>query len=211
MIRVNALVFLFLVQFLLILFGLSVVLFRQKKKFIMKDIVSSGEIHRLRDEVENLGQRNEQLAVWKDMFNTLQTKVEQIRSVNAKLKDSIALLVPEAERSKEYEQLISDFEKNNNELDMCIGTLRKENSELDHKTKSFARDIDKLKKKLEQSVSNEEHKNILAQKKSLELKVEGLKEELAQITKEYDNLQKNYVWLEKEYNALYKNTQQEGS
>jgi chromosome segregation ATPase len=205
MIKVNALAFLFIIQFMLTFLGLTVFLYLQNKKLSVKEIISRGEINRLRSEIQDKEKINTELLAWKDMFDNLQKKFEQIKGVNAKLKEAIALLIPEAQRSKEYEQLIADIEQNNKELDMCINTLQKENEELDKKAKSFQREISELSTELQHSVSMEEFKKVSAEKKRLEIQVERLKEELDSMTKQYENLEKNYIWLEKEYNALYKN------
>lgn len=205
MIKVNALAFLFILQFLVIFLGFTILLFFRYRKLNVREIISRGEANRLREELEHMEGQHVELSSWKEMFNNLQEKFDHIRGVNTTLKESIATLIPEADRSKKYEQLISEIEQNNKELDTCIGELQKENKQLNKNSKTFERDLDQLSRKLDLSVSKEAYNNLKAQKKSLELKFEKLKKDLAAKTREHESLQKNYVWLEKEYNALYEN------
>lgn len=205
MIKVPALLLLFLIQFLLISLGLAIFLFIRHKKLHVKSTISQGEIRRLENEIKQHKEEISGLSSWQEMFNNLQGKFEQVNSVNAKLKEMIDFLIPEAERSKEFQEIINEVEQNNKDLGTCIGTLQKENEALSQQMKTFEKEVGGLSKKLKDSVKKEEYQSVLSEKQSLEKKVERLKEDLEKKTKDYEKLEKNYIYLEKEYNALYKN------
>jgi chromosome segregation ATPase len=211
MIRISALIFLFTIQFLLIFWGLAVFLFLRNKKLIIKSTISQGEIRRLENEIKQYKEEITGLSGWQEMFNNLQGKFEKVNSVNSKLKAMIDVLVPEAERSREFQEIINEVEQNNNELGTCIGALQKENEALNQQMKTFEKDVSGLSRKLKDSVKKEEYQSVLNEKQSLERKQERLREELENKTKEYEKLEKNYIYLEKEYNALYNNFKGEQS
>jgi len=202
LIKVNALAFLFIIQFLLIFFGLTIFLFIKYRKLTIKEVITRGEISRLKSEIEGQTKENILLLRWRDMFIDLREKFELIKNNNIKLKETINLLIPEAQRTKEYEQLLADIESNNKELDMCIGTLQKENENLNQRVKSFTVEMDELTHKLEHSVSEDKYQSLAAEKN---LEIKKLEEALKEQVRRYENLEKNYVWLEKEYRALYRN------
>jgi hypothetical protein len=81
-----------------IFLGMTVFLFVQYRKQTTKTIISKGEIMRLKDEIGNQVQKTTEISAWKTMFDDLKKKFEYIRRINTKLKKSIALLVPEAQR-----------------------------------------------------------------------------------------------------------------
>lgn len=191
--------------------GLSLYLFLRYKKLSIKEVISRGEANRLRDELKNMEMPNDEVSGWENKFSDLQTKFEQVKTINDKLKESINKLIPEAKRTKEHEKIIRDIEQSYVELDSFIGTLRKEKEQLYTKTRDYEIDMSKLSQKLEHSVPKEEYDKLNTQKKSLELKFDKVKKDLEDQVKEYDNLQKNYVWLEKEYNALYSNINEDRS
>ncbi len=205
MIKVPPLVLLFLIQFLLIFLGLTIFLFLRNRKLSVKAIIVRGEANRLKSELTHMESKNVELSDSKNTLSDLQKKFEEVKNINAKLKDSINKLIPEAERTKEHEQVIRDIEQSYAELDSFIAILRKEKEQLHEKSKSSESYINKLEKKLKQSVSKEEYDNLKAHNKSLELRFEKLKKDLEDKTGECESLQKNYIWLEKEYNALYNN------
>jgi predicted RNase H-like nuclease (RuvC/YqgF family) len=150
-------------------------------------------------------EKDAQLVLLKQMLDDFEKKFEKIRDANAKLKESIALLIPEAERSKEYEKIIEQIEKTNRELNVCVNSLKYENKNLDKKAKSLQIDLEMLKRKIDSTVDKSEYEKILKEKGVLEEKVKQLEKKLADQVKEYEKLSKDYQWLEKEYNALYKN------
>lgn len=209
MIKVHALAFLFLIQFLLIFLGLSVFLFLRHKKVNTKVVVSQGEIRRLESEIDNRKKEIAGLLRWKDMFNDLQQKFEKMKSINKKLMETIDVLVPEAERSKEFAELLVEMEQSKKDLDSCIGTLQKENEALSEQMRFSRDEIAGLSGKLKESVSKKDFQKVLNEKMGLETKVHELEEELKMKTKEYEKLEKNFVYLEKEYNALYRNVKGE--
>lgn len=209
MIKVPPLVLLFLIQFLLIFMGVSIFLFHRHKKLRIKEVIARGEANRLRDELRNMVIQNEQVSGWGNKFSDLQTKFEQVKNINEKLKDAINKLIPEAKRTKDHEQIFRDIEHSYVELNSFIGALRQEKDQLQAKTKAYESDMSKLSQKLEHSVAKEEFDKLNIQKKSLELKFEKLRKDLEGKVREYDSLQKNYLWLEKEYNALYSNISEE--
>jgi len=211
MIRINALIFLFIIQFLLIFLILTIVLFRQYRKMNIKTTISQGEIRRLESEIGRYKEEITGLLSWQTMFNDLQKKFEQVNAVNSRLKEMIDVLIPEAERSKEFQEILNDVEHNNKELSSCIGSLQNENEAMNKQMRSFQKEVDGLSKKLKDSVNKEEYQNVLNEKNRLELKVEHLKEDLEKKKTEYEKLEKNYMYLEKEYNALYDNFKGEAS
>lgn len=211
MIQIKPLIFLFLVQFLLIFLGLAVFLFLRLKKTNIKFTISQGEIRRLESEIDRYKKEVTGLLNWQTMFNDLQKKFEHAKAVNLKLKTMIDALIPEAERSKEFREILNEVENNNKELSTCIGSLKNENEEINKQIISFKNEVEGLSKKLRDSVTKTEYENLLSEKNRLELKVGHLKDDLEKKTKEVEKLEKNYMYLEKEYNALYDNLKGEGA
>ncbi len=209
MIRINALAFLFIVQFLLIFLGIAIFLFIHCRRQTSREVVCRQEIERLTEDITNQKGKSSELLKWKVMFEDLQAKFKQIKNINMKLKGAIETLVPDAEKSKEYEQLISDLELNNNELDLCLETLENKNDELEKRAITSEHKVEGLNRKLQDYVSKAKYNMALSENKSLELKVDSLKKQLESQAKEYENLEKNYAWLENEYNALYNNINEE--
>ncbi len=207
--KISPLLFLTTLELLVIFAGLTIFLFIQYRKQKIQNILSQGESRRLQSEVGSQEKKNEELVVWKNMFDELQGKFEQVRNVNTQLKEAIEQLVPEAERSKEYEKLITDIEANNKELDGCIGTIKKENDVLSQKVNSFEREVGGLSDLLEQSVKKTEYNKVVAEKNRLELTVNQREAELKDLEGQYEKLEKNYIYLEKEFNSLYKNVKGE--
>jgi chromosome segregation ATPase len=204
-IRVHPLVMLFLIQFLLIFLGLTLFLFFKYRKINVKEIIARGEAIRLRDELKNMEINKDNGSGWKDKFSDLQKKYEHVKSINAKLNESINKLLPEAKRTNGHEQIIKDIEQSYIELESFIVSLQKEKELFHAQSKSLEGDINKLSQKLEHSVSKEEYDKLDAKKNGLESKFDKLKEDLAVKSTECESLKKNYLWLEKEYNALYDN------
>jgi len=207
--QISALFFLFLVQFLLTFLGATVFLFLKIRNTNVKFTISQGEIRRLEREIDRCKEEVAELINLQAMFNDLQKKFAHVTSVNAKLKTMIDAFIPEAERSKEFQEVLCEVENNNKELSVSIGTLKNENEEINKQMRSFKHEVEGLSKKLRESVSNEEYENLLSEKNRLELKVGHLKDELEQKKKDYNKLGKNYMYLEKEYNALYENLKSE--
>jgi predicted nucleic acid-binding Zn-ribbon protein len=205
MIKINALALLFIIQLLIVFIVLNIDLFRRIKKLKSQAVKFQGEIMKLRLEIENLGNIHNEIEERKEAFIALQSKFEGVRKAGSSLKESIEKLVPNAERSDEYEKIISDIESNNKELDRCISRLQKENEGLRERSEAVHKNINKLSAKLNNSVSRKEYDNVMAEKRTLERVASKLKDEIADITKQYEGLEKNYLWLEKEYNALYTN------
>ncbi len=204
-IKINALVLLFIVQFLLVFITLAVVFYRKLKKEEVKAAVSEGGVRRLSFEVKKMEEKSDEQSGWKDKFGDLQSKFDVIKKHNEKLKMSIDKLVPEAERTKEYAEVIGDIEESYVELDSFLRELKKEKLDLAEQAHSFQGDIKNLSSKLDNSVNKAEFDILQAEKHGVELKVKKLQGELDEKTHEYDSLEKNYMWLEKEYNALYEN------
>ncbi len=209
MIRINALAFLFVIQIMLIILGGAVYLFIQFRKSRKQETSYKLEIVRLNAKAGNDGQENEDLLNWKEMFHDLQENFEKVRASNIELQAMVSKLVPEAEQSEEYKNMIKQFEKNNKELDNCLGTLEKENDSLDTKIGDIEDEVKGLTRKLKDSVSKEEFDRIVADNNRLNMKLKNVKEQFDSKTEEYEKLDKNYLWLEKEYNALYESSEQE--
>jgi len=210
-IRIYPLLLLFLIQFLFIFAGVSIYLFLRYRKLLVKEIIARGEANRLRDEIGKMEMQNNEMSGLENKFSDLQKKFERVKNINEKLKESINKLIPEAKRTKEHEQIIRDIEQSYVELDSFIGILRNEKEQLHAKTKAYDSDISKLSHQLEMSVSKDEYDKLKTQKKSLELKFDKTTKDLKEKIKEFESLQKNYLWLEKEYNALYNNVRDDKS
>ena len=208
MLEVHPLIFLFLVQFLLIFCVLTILLFFRNRKLAVKESITRAESQRFEAEISkregSVKVENSEVTKWKAMVNDMQNKFETVRSTNAKLKESLARLIPEADRSKEYEELLSDIEMTNKELDTCVGTLENKNKELETRAESIGREAEGLAELLQQSVRKEELDNVLSQKEELELKVMELEKELENKTGECETLTKQFEWLKQEYNSLYR-------
>lgn len=209
MISVSPLSVLFCIQFLLIFSGIAVFLFLQNNKLRRQKNVLSAKTYCLADETENPSKHDSELAAWKDMFNSLQDKFDHIREINTKLKDTVTSLVPEAEKSREYEKLIADIEQSNKELDLCMSTLEKENKDLEKKTAAYEQKVESLHRKMKAYVNKVEFDKLSAENTGLEIKIKKLCDELESKTEECKKLDKNYSWLEKEYNALYENVNEQ--
>ncbi len=209
MLKIDPLFALIAVQCLLVFAGITIFIIVKYRKLSAMELAAQRELRSLRAEVDKQAQIKHELRVWKHMFNELQEKFEGIRTVNEKLKDSLAALIPEAERSKEYEQLIADIEQNNITLDNCIGSIKKENEELEKTVAALEREADGLADLLQQTVRKEELDRALEQTQSLKLKHEKILKELKQLRDEHEKLQKSNELLQKEYNALYDNVEAE--
>jgi chromosome segregation ATPase len=205
-INVSPLSILFLMQFLLIFGGCAVFLFLQNKK--LRSERAKASCH---NDIEHELQQVNELSAWKDMFNALQEKFDHIRGINNKLKDTVTSLIPEAEKSKDYEKLIADIEQSNKELDLCLATMEKDNAELEKKSASYEKQVENLQRKMKEYVSKAEFDKSSAENTGLEMKIKKLKDDLESKTAEYGKLEKNYMWLEKEYNALYDNVNEQKS
>ena len=209
MIKIDALIFMFIVQSMLVLLSAAVFMFIQYRKKAKKESDYQTEIEQLKENVGNPEQENEAVIIWKEKLNSLQGNFEHIRSANMKLQETIKELIPEAEQSEELKKMIAGFEQTNKELDNCLGTLEKENEELDQKIGGFQDEVQGLNRKLKSSVSKAEYDSLEAEKNRLEIKLKGLQDQLNTKVEEYAKLDKNYMWLEKEYNALYESTESE--
>ena len=208
MISVPPLLFLFLIQFLLMFAVLSAVLFLRSRKIRAQGSLSEGEASRLKDEVEAMAHKSAELAKWEEMFLSMQAQFSQSKDENTTLKESIERLIPEAERSKEFERLMAAAEQNKRELDSSIGTLKQENIQLGEEVQSLKTQVDTLTQQLSQSVPGEKYEALSSQKKSLELKMAKINKQLEEEHSILEQLKNNYSWLEKEYNALYDNIQE---
>ena len=209
MLQVDPLLALLTVQFLLIFAGLTIFMIIKYRKLSAKEAKAQRDVLLLDAEVMKQGKINNELKTWKVMFNDLQEKFQGIRIINEKLKNSLAALIPEAERTKEYEQLIAAFEQNNETLDNCIGSLKEKNEGLESTVAALEREAEGLADLLQQTVRKEELDRALEQKKSITLKHEKATKELEQLHTEHENLQKQHETLQKEYNALYANIEAE--
>lgn len=205
MITVNAVLFLFIIQFLLIFIALTVAFYLQNKKQKIKLRTLKFGIEGLSSENETRGIENDERLQWKNMLANLQSKFEQIREANLKLTTSMKALIPESEKSKEHEQFIAQIEQSNKELDACITSLSMENAILGQQVESYKDQVKDLSVKQESSIHKAKYEKILAINDSLELRVESLNKELKEVKKANEDLEKKYIWLENEYNALYEN------
>jgi len=174
--------------------------FNQLKKSVDK---KTGDAKRHKEDAKKLSdavveQKNKvaELLGRLDILNELKDKFKDIQAANNKLKQSITELIPEAERSKELADVLTDFEQNNKELNNCVGTLEKENNDLVNKVDYFGSEIARLTKAVENSVDNKEYESLVKEK-------EGIEEELDKKVKAFDALQNNFNYIEKEYLALY--------
>jgi FtsZ-binding cell division protein ZapB len=147
------------------------------------------KIGELTNDIKNQENKDSELAGIRNMFNDLHEKFEHIKKINAKIKKTIASLTLEAEKSKEYEQLIAEIEKSNKEFDICIVTLEKENEELNQNINSFKDEVKGLSGKLKESVSKADFDMAVAEKNRFEIKVKKLEEQLDEKTEEYEKLE----------------------
>ncbi len=204
-IKINALVLLFTVQFLIIFVTLTIVFYRQYRKQKISAIVAQGESRRLTAEIAYQEQKNNEFSELQGEFGEMQNKYDQVKTLNEKLKASIDTLIPQAKRTKEHELVIKDIEGYYAELDSFVRTLRTEKDQLSTKSDTYEKDIAKISLKLKGSISKEDHDYVKAQNNRLTLEIDKHLEELAKAESSYSELEKNYMWLEKEYNALYEN------
>jgi chromosome segregation ATPase len=206
MIRINATLFLFIVEFMILFLGVAVIMFFQWRKQRGMSAVTGSK-----DDNSSGGNgiSSEELAKWQQKCTEYQEKFEKTKGINAQLQELIREIVPEAEMSEQYKKVIAEFEKNNKEIDMCINTLEKENQGLDERAYLADNKVEGIQRKMKDMVSGADYNMLAAEKKRLEIKVERLKDELESKIQEYAKLDKNYLWLEKEYNSLYENMEEE--
>jgi len=204
-IKIPALLFLFLVEVIFICAGLAVFFFIRHRKISIKATIAGGEIRRLESEIGKQQGEVETLSGYPKMYEEMREKLEQIQAINSKLKETVEALVPEAERSKEFEQMLAEIDEHNKELNAAIGSLQNEKETLSQSKQYFKKEAEGLAGKLRDSVKRDDYQHVMSEKKSLELKVESLQAEVDQKTKALEKLEKNYIYLEKEYNALYRN------
>ncbi len=209
MLQIDPLYALLTVQGLLVLAGITLYMIIKCRTLSASAGESQKEVRLLQADIDRQARINRELLDWKSRFNEMQEKFEGIRTVNDKLKYTLAALIPEAERSKEYEQLISDIEQNNKTLDHCLGSIKKENDELEKTVAALEREADGLADLLQQTVRKEELDMALKQKHSLQLKHKKTAAELDQLRTEHENLKKSHESLQKEYQALYDNIEEE--
>lgn len=195
----------FLVQFMLICAGLAAFFFIRHKKISIKATISNSEIRRLESELDRQKEEIESLSAWPGMYEETRQKLEQIQVMNTKLIETVQALVPAAGRSEEFEQMLAQIDLQNKELNSAIGKLENENAALSQSMQNMKKETEGLDNQIRDSVKMDVYQNLLSEKKSLELKVENLRQQVDQKTKEYEKLEKNYIYLEKEYNALYRN------
>jgi len=206
MIRINATLFLFIVEFMILFLGVAVIMFFQwRKQRGMSAVAGPKDDNSSGDN----GISSEEFAKWQQKCNEFQEKFEKTKGINAQLQELIREIVPEAEMSEQYKKVIAEFEKNNKEIDMCITTLEKENQGLDERVYLADNKVEGIQRKMKDMVSGADYNMLAAEKKRLEIKVERLKDELESKIQEYAKLDKNYLWLEKEYNSLYENMEEE--
>jgi len=210
--KVPPLLLLFGLQFLVLSFVVSVVLV--KKSLGQRQLIAelnnrisemNSEVETLRDETQG---KDAQLLVLQQMIDDFEEKMQQIQNANAKLKESIALLIPEAERNKEYEKLIDQIEQTNRQLSVCVNSLKYENKNLEKKAKSLKLDLEMMRRKIDSTVDRAEYERVCREKKVTEERLKDLQRQLSEQIKEYEKLSREYQSLEKEYNALYKHQQE---
>ena len=182
-------------------------IFSQLKKFTDKRAVDTKkykeETKKLSDAVSQQKNKVAELLGRLDILNEIKDKFKTIQEANARLKQSITELIPEAERSKELEDALTNFEQNNKELNNCVGTLEKENEDLVNKVDYFGSEIARLTKAVEESVNKKKYESLLKEKNNISERVSKLEKELDEKTKAFDALQNNFNYIEKEYLALY--------
>lgn len=206
MVKINLLIFLFLIQFLLLFIVLTLMYYRRYNRQRINAIVAEGGAKRLNAEIAVKDEeQNKKLSSLKEEFTNVQNQFEQVMQVNAKLKALIDSLIPQAERTREHESVIKDIEQYYVELDSFVRALRGEKRQLLAKVEEDEKSIAKMSARIKEMVSKEDHDYIKAQNHRYELDIDKLKDELSKVEVSYSELEKNYMWLEKEYNALYEN------
>lgn len=205
MLEVSAIVFLGIIECLLITSGVAGFLLIRLNKMKTGEITNREERERLKRYLGFKEKKITELSVWKEKFDELQQNFDQLKDMSDKLKELIASLVPEAEKSKAVQQLLSDAQLTNKELDTCIGTLKNENKSLDQKISSYKEEMDSLTKKLANTVKKSEHEAVVTERNRLEMRTQQLERQIKEKSEELNKLAKEHIWLEKEYNSLYDN------
>jgi len=144
-----------------------------------------------------------QLAGYRDMLADLQAKLKQMTDSNEKLKAGITKLIPEAERSKDLEDLLEEFERSKRDVDNCMGTLQSENQRMSEAIENYEREMEGL------SDLADEYKKLLQKKDVIVRKLQQAEAELETTTTSYESLQNQFNTLEAEYKRLYDETQGE--
>lgn len=79
---------------------------------------------------------------------------------NSELSNSLSALIPEAERSKELQETLNNFERSKRDLDNCLETMDKENERLNNEMKEVERDAENIAHKNSQlSLENRKLEN----------------------------------------------------
>ncbi len=199
MIKIDALMFLIIIEFLLIFFGLTVFLFLKYRKQTMKVNIPGEEVQKLKDVIENKEKKIVELSGWKHKFTDSEKRFELTGIINAKLIEFFMGLIPDAEKSEELKKIIADFDYSDKELD----TLKDENEKLNQKIKDFEQEIKGISGILQGSLSNKGSDTVSAEGDEFAEKVRKLEEELKNKEEECIKLKDTYADLEKEYNILY--------
>lgn len=115
MLRINAKIFLLVIELTLFFLSLAVFFFFMYRKQSRKKSALERKNEAMLSKLENFS-------------DNLEKKFRHIRDINARLQEITASSIPDSGKSEEYRQLMAEFEKSNKEFDICIEALKKENT-----------------------------------------------------------------------------------
>jgi uncharacterized protein (DUF3084 family) len=224
--------FLFIIEIIVISVGIALFIFFQNRKLKSghnnaKEPVQKIQVEKkqpeLQEQAKEQGKVKAEISKWKEKFDNIQQKFDRIKEVNVKLKALIGSIVPESSESENMQQLLSDMDLSNKDLDACIGEVKEKMKGMGEQISSYNKEIQSHKKeaesqkeeitqlnrKLKNTVNKAEYDSIEADKNRLELKVEQLEKQLKEKTEEFQKMEKEHMWLEKEYNMMYNNMEED--
>ena len=163
------------------------------------NVADSNELS-MKQTISKQNKEVKKLRAYQTMLIDLQTDFEKMSTTNSDLSKKLAEMIPEAERSKELQGLLDDFEKNKSELNNCLGTLEQENERLNEKMDRQDDEVDSMAT---------DYNKLLLEKGDLKKEIAQGKETLEKSKKAYEQLSNNFNTLEDEYNRLYEATKSE--
>ena len=115
MFRVNAKIFLLIIELTLFFLSLAVFFFFMYRKQSRKKCALKRKNEAMLSKLENFS-------------DNLEKKFKHIRDINARLQAITSSFTTDSGKAEEYKQLMAEFEKSNKEFDICIAVLKKENT-----------------------------------------------------------------------------------
>jgi len=166
----------------------------------------TGIVHDDSEELDNLRRiirfqtrKIDELVDFRRRFGDLQVSFHNIRASNTRLKQQLYDLVWKKdatnEQSEEMEQIMTEFERSNQELKLCVDTLESENERLRGAVEGIGDQQEKYADQVSQIAAKDDE--ILAEQ------VGTLEQNLDVVSKERDALQEELRVLQREYVSLY--------